>query len=55
MLHRSLSKEEILELVITVAAQSVPDDLEGDISADFDEEGGIDIYFIPDKESFELN
>lgn len=46
ILHRTLTREEVLETILMLAAQNVPDGLDGDIGADYDEEGGIEVYFI---------
>ena len=55
VLHKKLSKKQILELVILMAAQALPEGVNGDITADFDEEGEIEVYFIANTDSSKLN
>jgi hypothetical protein len=55
ILHKKLSKEQILEIVIMMAAQALPEGVDGDITADFDEEGEIEVYFITKTDSENLN
>lgn len=55
LLHRTLTRQEVLETIAQLAAQNVPDGVEGDISADFNEYGEIEIYFIPTPDEENLN
>jgi len=55
VLHKKLSKEQILEIVIMTAAQALPEGVDGDITADFDEEGEIEVYFVAKTDLKSLN
>jgi hypothetical protein len=55
ILHRVLTRKEVLEAIIMLAAKSIPDDIDGDISADFDEDGGVEVFFVRTPSEEELN
>lgn len=55
ILHRVLTRKEVLEAIIMLAAKSIPDDIDGDISADFDEDGGVEVFFVRTPNEEELN
>ncbi len=55
MLYKHFTKEQALEALLVLAAENIPDGIDGDISADYTEDGGVDIYFVPKLDEKELN
>lgn len=47
MILDTLTRDQVLEAIIVMAAKDLPDDLEGDIAASYNDENGIDIHFEP--------
>lgn len=47
MIIDTLSRHEILEAIIVLAARDFPADMNGDIAASFNEAGEIDIHYYP--------
>lgn len=49
ILVKKLTSKEILEVVGVAAAGTIPKGLEGKLNLSWDNEGGIEIYFIEGK------
>lgn len=50
MLTKTLTRKEVLELIILSSEKSFPKDNDGYISAVFNEKGGIDLFYYRESE-----
>lgn len=55
MLYKRLTREEVLEVIMMMASESIPKEVNGEITADLDEDGNAEIFFVPKIEESELN
>lgn len=46
ILRKKLSSTEVLEIIGAVVAETLPPELEGTVEATYDEDGGIEVFFI---------
>ncbi len=47
MILSTLTRDEILGAIAIMTAQSLPDNIDGDVEAAYNDEDGIDVFFIP--------
>jgi len=55
ILYKTLKQEEILEALAYMAIGTLPSGTRADISAEFNDEGGVDIILYPEVDEKELN
>lgn len=55
MLFKKLSKQEVLEVILMVASEAIPENIEGEISAYLNKDGSAEIFFIPKTDKNKLN
>ncbi|MDP2696406.1 MAG: hypothetical protein Q8O87_04150 [bacterium] len=55
MLFKTLTREEVLELLMMAVLESIPKNMEGSLSANIDKAGNAEIFFIPKVKKIETN
>lgn len=55
VVRKILDSEKVLHILATLAAQQVPDYLDGTVSASFDEDGNVEIVFTGTEKPNSLN
>ena len=55
MLFKRLTRDEVLEVLMMMASESLPNDLDGQMSADLDKDGNAEIFFTPKSAAKDLN
>ena len=46
ILRKKLSSEEVLEALAAMAAETIPEEMDGSLSLSYDDDGGVEIYFV---------
>lgn len=55
MMFKRLSRDEVLEVLMMMASETIPEGIEGELSADLKEDGSAEIFFAPKRDPKELN
>lgn len=55
MMFKRLSREEVLEVLMMMASETIPAGVEGEMSANLKEDGSAEIFFSLKKDPKELN
>jgi hypothetical protein len=55
MIFKKLTREEVLEVIMMMASESIPKNIDGEITADLDEDGNAEIFFVPKVKEKEWN
>ena len=55
MLFKRLTRDEVLEVLMMMASETIPDNIDGVISADLNEDGSAEIFFARKIDQKELN
>lgn len=55
ILYKKLNREEVLKVLAAMAVETLPLSKDGDIEARYDEEDGVEIYFIEKVDEKNMN
>lgn len=55
MIFKRLSRDEVLEVLMMLASETIPSGIAGEISADLNEDGSAEIFFAPKVNEKDLN
>ena len=55
MMFKKLTRQEVLEVLMMMASETIPDGVEGELSADLKEDGSAEIFFALKRDPKELN
>lgn len=51
VLRKSFDKKQVLDMITDLALEDVPEGIRGDLAAEWNEKGGVDVYFVEKSDS----
>lgn len=50
ILMKRFSSKEVLELLAELMKETIPEDMEGNLHLNYDDEDGVEVFFVEDSE-----